>query len=329
MISGGSRPAAGRTSVVLVNYNGAADTDRCLASLGQLATPPPVIVVDNGSRGNDIVNVVNKHSHAKLIRSAENLGFGRANNLALREALRSGHSEFLFILNNDTTVEPQALEALESELDQHPEAAIATPRIVLAAEPSILWYGGGEIDWRKGSARVPGFLSSAFAESARVSREVTFATGCASLVRRSVLETLGGFDPRFFMYEEDVEFSLRVLAAGFTIRYVPAAIVHHTVQGSTRASGLPVMDGLSPAHPRLPFFAYHRTRNTLLTMALHARGRRLALFLSFFPLVQGRRLLRFLAYGRFDGISATIRGAYDFAKLMASHDAFVDEVNAP
>ncbi len=301
-----------RTSVVIVNYNGAADTAECLESLMKSQESTLLVVVDNASTTDGVEYAVAPYHDVKLICSPTNLGFGRGNNLGIGWALSHTGCEFIFLLNNDATVKPDTLIELQDVLDHHPEAGMAAPRIVMAEEPDILWYGGGEVDWRKGAARVPGYLEPANADTAMSARDVSFASGCAMLIRRSVLEQVGGFDPRFFMYEEDLDLCLRVQEWGWTIRYVPEAVVLHKVQGSQRKEGEGFLPIQHPRNPRLPFLMRHITKNRLLTMAAHARGSNAVRFWSFFPLFWTAKCLQFALHRRWDAIYAVARGVAEF-----------------
>ena len=263
------------TTVLLVHYNNDADTQACLASLAR-AGAPGVLVVDNASASGDIRPAVAQYpGEATYRRMKENVGFGRANNAGLRLLMRREVAR-VWVLNNDTLVTPGALEALEQALDDHPKAALATPRTVYADAPDVLWYGGGFVDWSRGTARTPGYNGSATAPLALEARPVAFASGCAMLLRMDALRAVGGFDPRYFMYEEDVELSLRLVRAGYTLRYVPDALIHHRVGGSQRSQRTGV-DAMSAE--RSAFLAYHQTRNQVLTAARHARGADVGRFL--------------------------------------------------
>ena len=301
-----------RTVVIVVNYNNDQDTTQCVNSLQNSQKRPVVVAVDNASTIGDIEAAVGTYPDSKLIYSPTNLGFGRGNNLGIRWALSHTDCEFIFLLNNDAMVEPDTITKLETALDDHPEAGVASPRIVMAEEPDMLWYGGGEVAWRKGSARVPGYLGPADATLALSARNVSFASGCAMLVRRSVLQEAGGFDPRFFMYEEDLELCLRVQEMGWTIRYVPEALVLHKVQGTQRKRGEGFLPLQHPHNPQLPFLMRHITKNRLLTMTAHARGRDAVRFWTFFPAFWAAKCLQFALHGRWDAVYAVAKGVVEF-----------------
>ncbi len=312
-----------RTSVIIVNYNGAEDTWKCLASLSNVGPAPDLFVVDNASTEGGVEEAVAGYPGVELIRSATNVGFGRGNNLGIRRALSETDCEFVFLLNNDATVEPRTIRRLEDALDEHPEAGVAAPRIVLTEDTGVLWYGGGEVDWRKGGVKSPGYMGSADSEDALREREVGFASGCAMLIRRSVLEQAGGFDPRLFMYEEDLELGLRIRRSGWSIRYAPRALVLHKVGGTQRRDSGYVPE-LSPQNPRLPFHAFHRIKNRLLVMYLHARGGNALRFAVFFPVFLAYKCSGYALRGRWDGIRAVLSGLRESVSLI--RQPFVDEL---
>lgn len=293
------------TTVLLVHYNNVPDTAACLASLAE-AGAPDVIVVDNASQTGSIGGAIASYpGHATCIRLDENVGFGRANNVGIAEVVRRGSAR-VFVLNNDTLLEPNAIDLLEAALDRHPEAALVTPRILYADAPAELWYGGGSVDWSRGTARTPGYNGPADAPLALRSRPVTFASGCAMLLRTSALQEVGGFDPRYFMYEEDVELCLRLGRAGWSLWYESAAVIYHRVGGSQRAAS--TAPGRALPLESLPFQAYHQTRNQLVTAGAHARGLDLARFAWGFGARRVALVLRTLARGHVAPAIAVWRG---------------------
>lgn len=301
-----------KTCVVIVSYRGAEDTALCLASLRASHAPVQVVVVDTTPDDPALPAVLAAYPEAHLIRAEENLGFGRGNNLGIRWALAHTTCEFLFLLNNDATVFPDSVAALEDYLQHHPTLSILTPRIAYRDHPERLWYGGGDVDWRRASAFAPGFNGDVDARSAMQERDVTFASGCALFMRRSAMELVRGFDPRFFMYEEDVEWCLRANAKGLTIRYVPSVLILHRAQGGSKSEDTDRTDFWSVHNPQLPFYAFHIIRNRLFNVALHAKGLNKLKALLYFPAYLARRAGPFLIGGRPDAVWAMFRGAADF-----------------
>jgi len=293
------------TCVISVSYRGADDTAACIRSLRQSTVPVEIVVVDTTPNDPALQAAIGSAPETILLRAQENLGFGRANNFGIQWALQHSRCEFFFLLNNDTVVDRDSIETMERAMLAQSETGIIVPRIAYLEDPATLWYGGGEIDWRRASAFTPGINGSAIASSALAERDVTFATGCALFVRRSALLQIGGFDPRFFMYEEDVEFCLRARSQGIRIRYLPRALILHRAQGSSKDSGQDRTEFWSTRNPQLPFLCYHVIRNRLLNIAIHARGADLCVALF-------RRAVPFLLGGRFDAVLAMLRGVAGF-----------------
>lgn len=285
--------------VLIVNWNGKEDTLACLESLkateGEIGR---IVVVDNGSTDGS-VEAINRHfSQVTVIENQRNLGFGTANNMGMHLFLQETRYPYLFLLNNDTLVAPSALRVLTSALSKEGVGA-AVPKIYYA-DSQRLWYAGGRIDWKQGSATHYGYGRR---DEERFNRreEVSFATGCALLLKREALEKVGLFDERYFMFGEDVDLSIRLAKAGYRILYLPKAVVWHKVGGSVGRKG----EG---------FIYYHMTRNRLLTMSKHAGWREWLPFLLYFPLLWGWKAFFFLLRGRPQVARAMIGGAVDFPR---------------
>jgi len=300
-----------KTCVISVNYRGATDTAACVMSLRASTVPVEIVIVDTTPNDPDLQGALKRVGNVTLIRADTNIGFGRACNLGIQWALTRTSYEFLFFLNNDAVVLPDSIQQLEDTMTACSDVGIASPRIAFLDTPSTLWYGGGEIDWRRASAFTPGFRLNACSSLAMTEREVTFASGCALFVRRIAAIRLGGFDPRFFLYEEDTEFCLRARAEGVRIRYVPRSLVLHRVQGSIRNGASDPSDFWSVDNAHLPFYAFHVMRNRMLNVHLHARRWHWITAMLCFPLMLVRRSIPFLIGGRIDAIKAMFYGTLD------------------
>jgi len=314
-----------RTAVVMVNYNNSDDTSACVNSFSELANQPPIIIVDNDSQDNSVTRIGKEHPNLTIIGLDQNVGFGRGINVAVKWALRNTSCEYILVLNNDTLIEPTTLVGLERTLAEHRNVGIAAPRIAFTEKRETLWYGGGEIDWKRGAGTAPGVLGRIDSKMALTPRQIDFASGCAMLVRREVFETIGGFDQRFFMYEEDLEFCLRAMEAGFAIQYVPEALMYHVGQGSLRKDRKEGFVGLwSPNNPRLRFYVYHIVKNRFLNMHIHARGLNALVFYTVFPAILLYKSMRFALHGRWGGIAEIVRGFRDYRVARSQH--FINEI---
>ena len=300
-----------KTCVISVSYRGSADTATCVRSLHASVAPVRIVVIDTTPHDQELRSVLKFTSDLQLIHASSNIGYGRACNLGIEWALNNTSCDFFLIMNNDAIVLPESIGVLESVMESYPRVGILAPRIACLNNPDTLWYGGGEIDWRRASAFTPGFNAAADAPLAMTERDVTFASGCALFIRRPIAVRLGGFDPRFFMYEEDVEFCLRALDDGIRIRYLPHSLVLHRAQGSSRENTSDREDFWSCKSPSLPFYAFHVMRNRMLNIRLHAHGWQRLVAVIFFPMMLVRRAVPFLIGGRADAIAAMFRGIAD------------------
>ena len=227
-----------RLFTVVLNWNGLEDLMECLRSLKVSKYYNEVIVVDNGSTDGSVAAIAQKFPDFAVIETGKNIGFG-ANNIGISRALQAG-ADYVLLLNNDTWVDPECFSRLLQVAEENPQAGILSPRICYYSEPAMIWYDGGKLE------KVNGFWKHQHInEDAHVGcvsdeiREVDYICGCAMLIRRSVIEHIGGLNSRFFMYWEDGEFSLRARNAGFQLLHVPSAIVLHKVSRSTGGSESP------------------------------------------------------------------------------------------
>lgn len=220
-------------AVVVLNWNGADDTIECLESLGQVRSPAlDVLVVDNASSDDSVVRIRASHPGVVLLRAPSNLGFSAGNNLGVRAALERG-AERVLILNNDTIVDPLAIASLNAELDRHPSAGAACPLLTFDDPADVVWFAGATFDATRGrSGRMTGYRQPIGEWVDAVPRDIDRGVGAAMLVRREVIEEVGMLDDGFFFLYEDVDWSLRMRAAGWGIRFVPHARVVHKVAAS-------------------------------------------------------------------------------------------------
>jgi GT2 family glycosyltransferase len=224
-------------SILVISYNTAEMTLGCLDSVvaETQATVYEIIVVDNASRDGSADAVAAAHPEVRLIRLDENMGFARANNLAAENA----KGDLLLLLNPDTVVLDGAIDRLVAFAKNRPEARIWGGSTVFAdgsLNPSNCWRRMGLWNLFCRAVGLTGlipksklFNSEAYGGWQRdTEREVDIVTGCFFLIERSFWETLGGFDPMFFMYGEEADLCLRARPLGARPRITPdARIVHY------------------------------------------------------------------------------------------------------
>lgn len=235
-------------SIVIVNFNTGRLLGECLTSIrrsaGEVALE--VLVVDNASTDGSF-DVLREHPEVQGMRNAANVGFARAVNQALAVA----KGRFVLLLNPDTEVPPGACRRLLDFADTHPGAGIVGPRLVnpdgtlqtsAYRFPTLVQAAGTvlgvkrlvPVRWLR--AHAGRWLGSRFGQlDPHVTpRPVDLVTGACMLVRRQVLDAIGGLDPRFFLYFEEKDFCLRARRAGFATYFDPSTEVLHAIGGSSR-----------------------------------------------------------------------------------------------
>lgn len=252
-------------SIIIIHYNTENETRSCLESLAHIKTrgfKHTIIVVDNASKKPLRLPQTILEQGIEVIRSQANLGFTGGNNLGIRYALEHFNSEYILLLNNDTTVAPTFLLEMYNQLKNYSQAGLTSPKIYFSKgkefykksykphqRGQVFWYAGGSIDWDNVVAFHRGVdeLDRGQFDSQTHS---DFATGCALLVKREVLEKIGLLDDKYFLYLEDADLSLRAKQAGYECLFCPAGVVWHDNAGSSGGSG-------STLHQ------YYQTRNRL------------------------------------------------------------------
>jgi hypothetical protein len=236
--------------ILLLNFNSEQDTLACLRSLEKIEYPKfELLIVDNGSESHSVQAIREAYPRVPIVLNESNLGFVEGNNLGLHDALKRG-DDYTLLLNNDTEVAPDFLTKLVEAAESDPLVVMLGPTIYYYDEPDRIWSAGGQIQWTLGKATMLGINEVDEGQYGSAWREVDFVTGCALLVRMSILESVGMLDPRFFLYYEEVEWCSRASRAGYKIMHVPQSKVWHKISPESRAAS--------------PLVHYYMTRNRLL-----------------------------------------------------------------
>lgn len=216
-----------RVAVVILNWNGWRDTVACVESLRQQSVPPQwIVVVDNASTDDSEHQLRAACADTHFIQSGSNLGFAGGNNVGARWALEQG-ADAVWLLNNDATAAPAALEELIRTDESRPDAGAIGCRIYETKRPTVLQcWGGGWINLWAGRARE---FDAQVDEKA-----LDYISGCSLYLPRRGIDRCGLLDEGFFMYFEDAELSLRYRAAGFALAVADRACVHHKGGASSR-----------------------------------------------------------------------------------------------
>jgi N-acetylglucosaminyl-diphospho-decaprenol L-rhamnosyltransferase len=222
-----------RLAIVVVTHNARDDVARMLDSL---ATAPPsvpheIVIVDNASTDGAPELVRSRFPQIRVIEAGGNLGFAKANNIAIRATA----SDLVLLLNPDTIVPSGAIDRLTARLDHFPDVAIIGPRIVDSDGHAELSIGGPVNPWREAARKTLLSLDArgyAFARrwiEGQTTREhdVEWVTGACLLVRRADADAVGLLDERYFLYLEDVDFCAAVRARGRRVLFSPVAQIVH------------------------------------------------------------------------------------------------------
>ena len=224
-------------AIVIVCYNGVADTLECLESLSCLTYPGvQIVVVDNGSSDGTAARVRDAaYKNVHVVETSENLGFAGGNNIGVRFALDTLGAAYTFLLNNDTTVEPGLLEPLVVYAEANPNAGAVAPLMCYHGSPETVWSAGGAMNHRADSVLVgEGEPASNFSHPAP--REHDFVVGCGMLIRRDVWDAVGLLDARYFLYYEESDWCYRARKRGYASIVVPSVRLWHKVSRSTGAA---------------------------------------------------------------------------------------------
>jgi hypothetical protein len=254
-------------SIITINFNQLPYTLQLLESLrSSTYRNMEIIVIDNGSEINPEATIREKYPEVSVIVSKVNLGFAGGNNLGIKAARGS----YLFFLNNDTEIHPDAIRPLVSLFEANAMAGIASPK--------ILYHNSGETIQYVGCSRMNPYTGRNHREGFREKdsgkydqlRETELAHGAAMMVPRRVIEKVGPMPEVFFLYYEELDWCESIRNAGYRIYVVPESRVYHKESVSTGKNST--------------LKTYYMTRNRLLFMRRHTRGLKKVSWIIFFVL---------------------------------------------
>lgn len=284
-------------SIITINYNGLNDTCALIESI-PFNDKLEVIVVDNASKEDEATILQDRYSHIRVIRSKENLGFAGGNNLGIKAA----QGNYLFLVNNDTIFKEFNVQALINRLESSSEIGIVCPKIRFAWDPNPIQYAG----YTPLSAVTVRNQAIGFGEKDKgqydTAHSTPYAHGAAMLIKREALEKVGLMPECYFLYYEELDWSMMFTRAGYQIWYEPACTIYHKESQATGQNS--------------PLRTYYLTRNRLLLVRRNYSSAKKWLAYSYLLcLAYPKDLLKFSAHGKWDLCSATLSGMNDFFKL--------------
>lgn len=221
-----------RICIIVLNWNGKKDTLECLESLSKVDYYPfSTYVVDNGSTDDSVEAIREAYPNIPIHETKKNLGFAGGNNAAIEWALTKPF-KWILLLNNDTIVAPDFLKAFMETAKKNPDAKILGAKILRYSDPTRIDHLGGV--WNSQNAKFESVASGLIDDgiSFEESKPVDYVCGAAMLIHRSVAESIGVLEPRFFLFWEETDYCFRARRKGFGVYTSPNARIWHKVSAS-------------------------------------------------------------------------------------------------
>lgn len=217
-------------AIILLNWNAFAYTKACIDSLLEVKYSDfKIILVDNGSEDGSLQKLTDLFPMVTILPAKENLGFAGGNNLGINFALENNF-RYVLLLNNDTLVKPDFLAPMVHVLEHGHDCAAVQPLIYFLHDQGKLWNAGGKyFKWLARSKTLYAIPDSNHPYS------TDWITGCAFLVKTEVIKEIGPLNEAYFAYFEDVDWSLRMRMAGFSLKVVPSSIIYHEAGASSKS----------------------------------------------------------------------------------------------
>lgn len=286
-------------SIITVNYNGFADTVQLIESIQtHLAIPYELIVVDNGSMADEADMLKHQFPNIKVIRSDRNLGFAGGNNLGIEHAT----ADFLLFINNDTYVKDNSFIHLVERMKKEPILGGISPKILFADQEKLIQFAGytplSSITLRN---RLIGFKEK---DTGQYDHPIStpYLHGAAMLIRREAIEKVGGIPEIYFLYYEELDWSVQLRRAGYRLEYNPAAVVCHKESSSVGQES--------------PLKAFYMTRNRMLFAKRNLSSFHRFLSIAYqISLVLPKNVFHCLLKGNSDLAVAMMKGCVAFLRM--------------
>ena len=281
-------------SIITVNYNGLNDTCALIDSI-PFNEDMEVIVVDNGSRKDEASMLQTRYPHIKAIRSDQNLGFAGGNNLGIKAA----RGKYLYLINNDTVFKRFNPQVLIKRLEASQKIGMVSPKIRFAWDNNPIQFAG----YTPLSTITVRNRAIGFGEEDKgqydASHQTPYAHGAAMMLKREVVDKVGFMPDCYFLYYEELDWSMMINRAGYEIWYEPASTIYHKESQSTGQNS--------------PLRTYYITRNRLLLVKRNWSG--FTKYLSYCYLiiiVATRDIFRYSLQGNLNLAGAVIKGIFNF-----------------
>ena len=281
-------------SIITINFNGLEDTCALIETI-PFNENMEVIVVDNASKNQEADIIINRFPQVKVIKSERNLGFAGGNNLGIQAA----QGRYLFLINNDTIFKEFNILPLIDRLESSPDIGIVCPKIRFAWDNNPIQFAG----YSKLSRITVRNYAIGFNEEDHGQYETAhptpYAHGAAMLIRRDAINKVGLMPKCYFLYYEEIDWSMMFTRAGYQIWYDPQCIIFHKESQTTGQHS--------------PLRTYYLTRNRLMLVQRNPLEFNKSLaYIYLFVIVALRDMLKYTLSTRFDLLRATLHGLWDF-----------------
>ena len=281
-------------SIITINYNGLKDTCALIETI-PFNDKMEVIVVDNASKSDEATEIERQFPNVTVIRSEKNLGYAGGNNLGIQAA----HGRYLFIINNDTVFKEFHVQSLIDRLDSAPNIGIVCPKIRFAWGNHPIQYAG----YTPLSKVTVRNQAIGFGEEDKGQYEkahpTPYAHGAAMLIKREAIDKVGVMPECYFLYYEELDWSMMFTRAGYQIWYEPKCTIYHKESQATGQNS--------------PLRTYYITRNRPLLVKRNYTGiNKWLAYCYLIVIVVPKDILKHAIYGDWRLLSATSRGIRDF-----------------
>ena len=281
-------------SIISINYNGLEDTCALIETI-PFNENMEVIVVDNASKNQEADIIINRFPQVKVIKSERNLGFAGGNNLGIQAA----QGRYLFLINNDTIFKEFNILPLIDRLESSPDIGIVCPKIRFAWDNNPIQFAG----YSKLSRITVRNYAIGFNEEEHgqydTAHPTPYAHGAAMFIKREAIKKAGLMPECYFLYYEEIDWSMMFTRAGYQIWYDPKCTIFHKESQTTGQHS--------------PLRTYYLTRNRLMLVQRNPLEFNKSLaYIYLFVIVALRDMLKYTLSTRFDLLRATLHGLWDF-----------------
>ena len=291
-------------SIITINYNGLEDTCALIETI-PFNENMEVIVVDNASKNKEAVIIAKRYPQVKIVMSERNLGYAGGNNLGIQAA----QGKYLFLINNDTVFKDFNIQALIARMESSPKIGIVCPKIRFAWGNNPIQYAGysrlSRISVRNHAI---GFNEEDHGQY-DTAHATPYAHGAAMFIRRDTINKVGVMPDCYFLYYEELDWSMMFTRAGYQICFEPKCTIYHKESQATGQNS--------------PLRTYYLTRNRLLLVRRNPQEFNKSLaYIYLIGIVALRDILKHTFTRRFDLINATLRALRDFINNTLGYAAF-------